>query len=54
MPPTDVVGPSNASTAKSSARENTYPIRDGVSTDPAPINDDLEKKEAMAAPHALS
>ena len=54
MPPTDVARPSNASTAKSSARENTYPIRDGASTDPAPIDDDLDKKEAMAAPHALS
>ena len=54
MSPNDIERPRNASTANSSTRENTYPTRDGASIDPAPIDDDLDEKEATVAPRTLS
>lgn len=52
MPPIDAAGPSNVPVAKSPNRKYVCPTQDEVSTGPAPVGDDLDRKYAPAPPRA--
>ena len=54
MPPIDAAGPSNVPVAKSPNRKYVCPTQDEVSTGPAPVGDDLDRKYAPAPPRAPS
>ena len=48
MPLADIVGPNNVPIVKSSARKDTCSAQDGAPIGPDPIDDDLDKKNAIA------